>query len=141
MARVTVEDCIDKVHDRFELVAIAAQRAKNIAGGAPLTIDRNEEKDTVIALREIGLDNVSVEELRKDLVKSHQRERSFEDDMVEDDPVGSLQQGMSADEIEAVRKMEAEVALADDEADSKIVTDAPESDNLDFSDENVEVDD
>ena len=54
MARVTVEDCIQHVENRFELVLVASQRAKSIASGAPLTMDRNGEKDPVIALREIG---------------------------------------------------------------------------------------
>jgi DNA-directed RNA polymerase subunit omega len=80
MARVTIEDCLEKVEDRFELVALAGQRARNIASGSALTIERKGEKDTVISLREIAEGTVEIEPLRKDLVKSHQKEKeSIED--------------------------------------------------------------
>lgn len=85
MARVTVEDCIDKVQDRFELVAVAFQRAKDIAAGAPLTIARNGEKNTVLSLREIGDSKVEVNNLREHLVRSFQTSRGFEDDIIEND--------------------------------------------------------
>lgn len=85
MARITVEDCIDKVDDRFELVAIAARRAKDISSGADLTIDRNDEKNTVLSLREIADENVSVEELRAKIVGQYQRQREIDDDLIVDD--------------------------------------------------------
>lgn len=77
MARVTVEDCVEKVADRFELVALASQRAKDIAAGAELTMERNDEKNTVIALREIAAELIGVEGLRENLIKHHQKERPF----------------------------------------------------------------
>ena len=73
MARVTIEDCLDKVQDRFELVALASQRAKNISSGAEITIDRKGEKDTVISLREIAESTVSVADLKEGLISSYQR--------------------------------------------------------------------
>lgn len=73
MARVTVEDCIDKVDSRFELVLLAAQRAREISSGAPLTVDRDNDKDPVVALREIADTTVSVDDLREARIKTMQR--------------------------------------------------------------------
>jgi len=80
MARVTVEDCIDKVINRFELVMVAAQRARKIGSGAPLTIDRDNDKNPVVALREIAGETVEVEDLKEELVRSHQRMVAFEEE-------------------------------------------------------------
>ena len=68
MARVTVEDCIDKIPNRYELLMVAAQRAKDISAGAPLTVMRDNDKNSVVALREIADETVSIEELQKSLV-------------------------------------------------------------------------
>ena len=73
MARVTVEDCIDKIPNRYELLMIAAQRAKDISAGAPLTIDRDNDKNSVVALREIANETVSIEELQRSLVMGLQK--------------------------------------------------------------------
>jgi DNA-directed RNA polymerase subunit omega len=73
MARVTVEDCIEKVDNRFELVLLAGQRARQIASGAPLTLDRDKDKNPVVALREIAEGTMRVEHLREDLVENHQK--------------------------------------------------------------------
>ena len=73
MARVTVEDCIDKIPNRYELLMVAAQRAKDIASGAPLTIDRDNDKNSVVALREIAEETVSIEELQRSLVMGLQK--------------------------------------------------------------------
>ena len=73
MARVTVEDCVDKVPNRFDLVLFAAQRARQISGGADLTIDRDRDKNPVVALREIADEKVDIPLLEADLVKSLQR--------------------------------------------------------------------
>lgn len=85
MARVTVEDCIEKVENRFELVMVAAQRARKIGAGAALTVDRNNDKKTVIALREIAGETVSVAALREEMIASHQRylPQAEEDDGVD----------------------------------------------------------
>ena len=73
MARVTVEDCVLKVPNRFELVLLAAQRARNISRGEQLTIDRDNDKNPVVALREIADETVELPELEQDLVKSLSR--------------------------------------------------------------------
>ena len=70
MARVTVEDCITKIPNRFELVLIAAQRARNIARGEELTVDRDNDKNPVVALREIADETVELAGLEQDLIKS-----------------------------------------------------------------------
>lgn len=80
MARVTVEDCIDKVINRFELVMVASQRARKIGSGAPLTIDRDNDKNPVVALREIADETVIVEELKEDLIRNNQRVIAIDDD-------------------------------------------------------------
>jgi DNA-directed RNA polymerase subunit omega len=73
MARVTVEDCVLKVPNRFELVMKAAQRARDISSGAPLTVDRDNDKNPVVALREIAEEHVSPEDLNEDLIHSLQK--------------------------------------------------------------------
>ena len=73
MARVTVEDCIDKVENRFELVLVASQRARKIGTGAALTVERDNDKNTVISLREIAGETVSVDTLKEEMTLSYQR--------------------------------------------------------------------
>jgi len=73
MARVTVEDCIDKVDNRFELVLLAAHRARLISSGAPLTIDRDRDKNPVVALREIADEGIQPDDLREQLIHSLQK--------------------------------------------------------------------
>lgn len=80
MARVTVEDCIDKVTNRFELVMVAAQRARKIGSGGALTIDRDNDKNPVVALREIAEETVNVEDLKEDLIRNNQRVIALDDD-------------------------------------------------------------
>ncbi len=72
MARVTVEDCILKVNDRFELVLLAAHRARMIFNGEEATIERDNDKPPVIALREIADETISIEELKENVIKSYQ---------------------------------------------------------------------
>jgi len=73
MARVTVEDCIEKLPNRFELVMVASQRARKIGTGAPLTIERDNDKNPVVALREVAGETVEVDQLKEELILSHQR--------------------------------------------------------------------
>jgi DNA-directed RNA polymerase subunit omega len=73
MARVTVEDCVDKVTNRFDLVLLASHRARMIASGQPLTIDRDNDKNPVVALREIADESVAPDDLREDLIHSLQK--------------------------------------------------------------------
>ena len=73
MARVTVEDCVTKIPNRFELVMMAAQRARSIAAGAELTLDRDNDKNPVVALREIADETIDLDDLREGLIKSLQK--------------------------------------------------------------------
>jgi DNA-directed RNA polymerase subunit omega len=88
MARVTVEDCVDKVPNRFDLVLLSAQRARQISGGAELTIDRDRDKNPVVALREIAEETIRPRHLEEALVGSLQRVQIDDDDVA--DEVGSL---------------------------------------------------
>ncbi|WNJ98433.1 DNA-directed RNA polymerase subunit omega [Thalassospiraceae bacterium LMO-JJ14] len=110
MARVTVEDCVERIPNRFELVAIAAQRARHISAGAALTIDRDNDKNPVVALREIADQTVDLDELQEDLIKSLQRhveQDEPEEDLVDDMAIRQelAGQGNAGDnEIEALTK-------------------------------------
>lgn len=73
MARVTVEDCIEKVDSRFDLVLMAAERAREISSGGSITVDRDNDKNPVVALREIADETLKPEDLTEMLVESHQR--------------------------------------------------------------------
>ena len=73
MARVTVEDCIDKVENRFELVLLASHRARMVSSGAPITVERDNDKNPVVALREIADTTISPEDLKEELVHSLQK--------------------------------------------------------------------
>jgi DNA-directed RNA polymerase subunit omega len=88
MARVTVEDCVDKVSNRFDLVLLAAQRARQISGGADLTLDRDRDKNPVVALREIAEETIRPRQLEEALVSSLQKVQIDEEDVP--DEIGSL---------------------------------------------------
>ncbi len=88
MARVTVEDCVDKVPNRFELVMLAAHRAREISAGAGLTVDRDNDKNPVVALREIAEETQSADELRERLIEHNQTQ--IEVDEPEDDNMALL---------------------------------------------------
>jgi DNA-directed RNA polymerase subunit omega len=88
MARVTVEDCVDKIPNRFDLVLLAAQRARQISGGAELTIDRDRDKNPVVALREIAEETVKPKHLEEASISKLQKVQIDEDDAP--DEVGSL---------------------------------------------------
>jgi DNA-directed RNA polymerase subunit omega len=94
MARVTVEDCVDKVSNRFDLVLLAAQRARQISGGADLTLDRDRDKNPVVALREIAEETVKPKELQESIVTNLQKVRIDEED--ETDELASLSESAEA---------------------------------------------
>jgi len=79
MARVTVEDCVLRVPNRFDLVMVAAQRSRDISAGAPLTLERDNDKNPVIALREIADDTVSIDELGEALIEGMQKHIEIEE--------------------------------------------------------------
>ena len=94
MARVTVEDCVDKIPNRFELVLMAGQRARQISGGAELLLDRDRDKNPVVALREIAEQLVKPAELQEIMVASMQRVVVADEDAP--DEIGSLAQSAEA---------------------------------------------
>lgn len=94
MARVTVEDCVDKVPNRFELVMLAAHRAREISSGAPLTVDRDKDKNPVVALREIADETQAADALRERMIEALQTQ--IEVDEPEEDAM-SLLMGAEAD--------------------------------------------
>ena len=96
MARVTVEDCVDKIPNRFDLVLLAATRARQISGGAELTVDRDRDKNPVVALREIAEENVRPDHLLESTLQTLQKVQMEDEDAT--DEVGSL-----ADSAEALR--------------------------------------
>ena len=92
MARVTVEDCIEKIPNRFDLVLIAAQRARGISSGNALTIERDNDKNPVVSLREIAEETIDIDEMGEDLIKSLQRMRRREEEQSTADEAASLAQ-------------------------------------------------
>src|SRR6187551_2430554 len=99
MARVTVEDCVDKIPNRFDLVLLAAQRAREIPGGAELTIDRDRDKNPVVALREIADETVRPKHLHESIVSGLQK--ILPDDEEDADEIGSLSQSAEAMRLSA----------------------------------------
>jgi DNA-directed RNA polymerase subunit omega len=93
MARVTTEDCVDKVPNRFDLVMLAAHRAREISAGSPITVDRDNDKNPVVALREIAEETQSADELRERLIESNQTQ--IEVDEPEEDSMALLMGGGS----------------------------------------------
>jgi DNA-directed RNA polymerase subunit omega len=73
MARVTIEDCIDKLPNRFELVLLAAHRARLVSQGAPLTVERDRDKDPVVSLREIAAETINKDDLREEFIHAMQK--------------------------------------------------------------------
>ena len=120
MARVTVEDCVERVPNRFELVLLAAQRARNISRGEELTIERDNDKNPVVALREIAEETIELPKLEQDLIKSLSRSPEpepadeevldliptdqnifgLQDISAEEEAAGMAQEEMSPDDIE-----------------------------------------
>ncbi|MFY9240161.1 MAG: DNA-directed RNA polymerase subunit omega [Roseovarius sp.] len=91
MARVTTEDCVDKVPNRFDLVMLAAHRAREISAGSSITVDRDNDKNPVVALREIAEETQSADDLRERLIESNQTE--IEVDEPEEDSMALLMGG------------------------------------------------
>ncbi len=127
MARVTVEDCILSIPNRFDLVITAAQRAKQIASGSPLTQDRDNDKDSVVALREIADETIDKGIVQEEIVQSFQKQYGFDrNDRIDDD-------------VPAIEGQDIEEAFAD--ANRHIPQDHGYTGGLSFIEDNVEVDD
>lgn len=111
MARITVEDCVLKVPNRFELVMLAAQRARDVSAGAPLEVDRDNDKNPVVALREIADDHVSLDHLRYELI--HGLRRHLDEEPSTEEPLV-----MSFEDQPDVRHHDA--AMIDDEFEAEL---------------------
>ncbi|HEY9538553.1 MAG TPA: DNA-directed RNA polymerase subunit omega [Kiloniellaceae bacterium] len=124
MARVTVEDCVLKVPNRFELVMMAAQRARDISSGASLTVDRDNDKNPVVALREIADETVSLDALGNALVQGLQKQS--EQDEPEEDIVEFDTPMMPSAADQALAQEEALATPAEDEDESAEVEEEAE---------------
>ena len=103
MARVTVEDCIDKVDNRFDLVLLASHRGRMISSGAAITVERDNDKNPVVALREIADTTISPEDLREDLIHSLQKYVEVDEPEPEAVPlIGAVGASVDADDTEVV---------------------------------------
>jgi len=102
MARVTVEDCVEKVPNRFDLVLLASHRSRNIAAGSELTVDRDNDKTPVVSLRELADETLDLSDLRESLVSNLQRVITDDDmpDVEEEAPVLALEHGEAAPQAE-----------------------------------------
>ena len=118
MARVTVEDCVLKIPNRFDLVMVAAQRAREVAGGAPLTVARDNDKNPVVALREIAAETVDVDHLQNSLVQGLQKH--VETDEPEEEGAGF---GAADDLLTELMQAQANQNVAEDEGLTERVLD------------------
>jgi DNA-directed RNA polymerase subunit omega len=144
MARVTVEDCVIKVPNRFQLVLLAAQRAREITSGAPLTLDRDDDKNPVVALREIADETVGLDHLRDSLVRGMQKH--IEMDEPEEapeleqtlfgiaDPTGPIVSDEETDE-EAEEELDEDMLAVADEDEIDLSEADPEAAEDDIADE------
>ena len=123
MARVTVEDCVEKIQNRYELLLIASQRAKDIASGAPIKVERDNDKNSVVALREIAEGVADIEELQKSLVIGLQKYVEVEEPEEE--------------ELE-ILAAEKELSGLDNQFDGDMILDAALAENMQIEDSNGE---
>lgn len=138
MARVTVEDCILKVPNRFELVLVASQRAREIGGGAPLIVDRDNDKNPVVSLREIADTDISLDGLREALVKNHQKVIELEE---EDEDIIDVMEGESEWAQVSSQAADGEMDAAGLSEDDGEGDDTADSDDDTDGDDDVSLDD
>ena len=131
MARVTVEDCVTKVSNRFDLVLLAAQRARDISAGAPLTVERDNDKNPVVSLREIADETVQVDDLSNALVQGLQKH--VEIDEPEEDEFDSMAGEIAGEVGEALvsEEMAEDVLNVEDAADDDDASVEAETDSDD----------
>ena len=120
MARVTVEDCVLKIPNRFQLVMMAAQRSRELSVGGEPTVDRDNDKNPVIALREIAEETVDTADLKEELTKSHQRMVAYEEDDESIDLMdGEEEWSTIAGQQQAAEGMYSDEEVNDDDDDSE----------------------
>ena len=145
MARVTVEDCVVKVPNRFDLVLLAAQRAREIASGAPLTVERDDDKNPVIALREVAEETIALDQLRDSLVRGMQKHVEMDEpeeapDLEQTlfgiaDPIGPVITEDSIDEEAVGEELEEDMLAVADEDDIDLSDDTSPESTLDEDEE------
>ncbi|MGE3770585.1 MAG: DNA-directed RNA polymerase subunit omega [Bdellovibrionales bacterium] len=141
MARVTVEDCVQLVPNRFELVMMSAQRARDIHSGSPINVPKDNDKTPVIALREIADEKLDLPALKESLISGHQMK--IEEDLPEDDIIdlmtgeqgwinqaGAAASDDTAEGFSAAEEDEADDVEGDDEAEDDLTDDFPGDDAL-----------
>lgn len=126
MARVTVEDCVLKVSNRFELVMMAARRARDIASGAPLSVDKDNDKSPVIALREIAVESVALDGLRDALIRGHQKR------VEPDEPEEDIVELMAGEQGWVPQSARDEQAQADEYAGAEETEEESGADDIDL---------
>ena len=136
MARITAEDCIVKVPNRFELVMYAAQRARGISAGAALTVDRDNDKNPVVALREIAESTVPVDELETSLIKSLQKHVEMDEPEEDEMDILAIQQELMGETGTAPK---AAASLDDDEGDEDTGDDAGDGADAEEPEEDVDI--
>ena len=120
MARVTVEDCVEKVPNRFELVLLASHRSRDLSSGAPLSLDRDNDRNPVVALREIADETIAIDGLREALIRGLQKHVEL------DEPEDDMLELMSSEELlGAAGILAGESAESPTNADSVEATDDP----------------
>lgn len=130
MARVTVEDCVLKIPNRFDLVLLASQRAKQLSSGNPLTVDRDNDKDSVVSLREIADETIDLNTVREDLIQSFFK-RPVAD--ITDQKLLTKGEEIPADVEEAFKDAAAQVSISQASVEGE--------EGMSFGDENIDTDD
>jgi len=97
MARVTVEDCVEKISNRFDLVIMAAQRARSVSAGSEITVDRDNDKNPVVALREIADNTIELPELRESVIRGQQKHVEMDEPEEDDVDVQAMQRELMGD--------------------------------------------
>lgn len=128
MARVTVEDCVEKIPNRFDLVMLASQRARDISSGAQETLSRDNDKNPVVALREIAGETVDFVELRNKIVLGLQKQQPQDDDVEDEEISGAMAEeaALAAVQSGQLGPRAADDSDEDDEAD--VADDSDDSD-------------
>ncbi|GGE18937.1 DNA-directed RNA polymerase subunit omega [Aureimonas endophytica] len=121
MARVTVEDCVDKIENRFELVLLASHRARQIAQGQPITVDRDNDKNPVVALREIADEKLTPDDLKEDLIHSLQKHVEVDEPEAPPQPAPAIAEGAATPVASAA---------ADEEEDDNVAFDRMSEEEL-----------
>lgn len=129
MARVTAEDCVTKVPNRFELVMLAAQRARNIAAGAQLTVERDNDKNPVVALREIAEETIDLNEMENSLIQGLQKHVEMDEPEEDEVDFAAIQQELNGETEESAPQADKDDKVeggeaGDPDVDGKL--DAPE---------------